>query len=725
MESETFSEQGDILHYILGESRRHYSPEQQELIRRAYELAVKAHEGQFRKSGEPYVTHCVETAKILAEIIRDPVSIAAGLLHDTLEDTSTTYETLEKEFPNTPIAMLVDGVTKISTLKIHSARDQQIETYRHLLLAMAKDLRVIIIKLADRMHNMRTLHHLSAEKQQVIAQETLSLYSALAGRLGMARVKAELEDLSMKYLYPEEYQRLSDQLLKLRDKHETVIQKMINLLRAELGSHGIEAEIQGRRKHLYSIWKKMQRQQVGLESVYDIMAVRVICSGSVDTCYTILGLIHNKWLPIPGRFRDFIATPKENGYRSLHTTVWGPENERIEIQIRTREMHRIAEEGVAAHWRYKEQVSAGQELQEKLQWVRRLVEWLQEVRDPKDFLDSVRVDLGSETVFCFTPRGDIIELPMGSTALDFAYYIHTSVGQTCTGARVNGILVPLRHELRTGDIVEIITAPKAHPSPDWLQIVKTSRARTKIKHWLRQQRLSEENIQKGKDALAKALRARNLPVDWDELQKRVAPFLKNYQVQSFDELCGEIGFGALVASNVVSRAFPEIHHPKEVHKKSVSREKKSQSGGVVLAGGIRNVTVKYAQCCNPVAGDPIIGFVVAGGGMTIHRCDCRILKRLREDPNLISRFQQVEWDANNPPIRKIGIRVECTDRAGLLSDVSSAITESNAFILESKTRSKQDTAVLNFVVQIRNTQHLSLLFSNVKSVKGVVRVSRL
>lgn len=723
MSTDTTPETQDVVDYILGDQKARYSPQELELISRAYEFAARAHAGQTRLSGEPYVHHCVEVTRILVEMLRDPTTLAAALLHDTLEDCNCTLDQLAQLF-GPKVASLVDGVTKISSLKLGGTREERSESLRKLMLAMARDLRVIIIKFADRIHNLRTLEFLPAEKQKRIAQETLDLLAPLAGRLGMSRVKAELEDLSMKYLYPEAYAELSAQLAAHREHHQAVIQKAINILRSDLESHHIVADIHGRAKHIYSIWKKMQRQGIGLDSVYDIMAVRVVCAGTADTCYTVLGIIHNRWRPLDGRFRDFIALPKENGYQSIHTTVLGPENERLEIQIRTREMHRLAEEGIASHWKYKEGVRGEHELEEKLTWLRRLVDWIKDVHDPQDFLSSLKGDLTSETVFCFTPRGDIIEMPKGATALDFAYYVHTSIGETCVGAIVNHRMVPLRYELKTGDVVEIKTSAKGHPSVDWLEIVKTSRARTKIKHWLRSQWLNEENIQKGKEALAKALRARGLPIDWEDLRARIAPMLKHYLAQSFDELCGEIGFGGIAAPTIVGRAYPEVPRSRPRKPKTDRSPRRHVRPVGVVVGDIPEAVVRFAACCGPVPGDPILGFVTVGRGVTIHTERCPTLRRLRDDEQLRPRIIPAHWDLENLPVREVGLRVECTDRVGLLADVTSAITSTNVFIIASKTKSKGDLAVLQFVVQIKNLQQLSQLFSVIRSVKGVLRVTR-
>lgn len=712
----------EIIDYILGEHKTRYREEELALIGRAYEFAAEAHKGQFRKSGEPYINHCVETARNVATLLPDPTSVAAALLHDTIEDCKITAEELSEKF-SPSIAKLVDGVSKVSSLKIDGTRQQQVETFRKLIIAMAQDPRVIVIKFSDRLHNLRTLDFLPPEKQRRIAEETLNLLAPLAGRFGMARLKSEMEDLSMKYLYPEEFQRLHEQLATRRPQFEATIQKVIDALQAEFAKQGIRATLQGRTKHLYSIWKKMQRQQVSLDSVYDIMAVRVICEDDVAACYQVLGIVHHLWTSIPFRFHDYIGNPKPNGYQTIHTTVIGPDNQRIEIQIRTRKMHEIAEEGLAAHWKYKEGVRGDEKWDSMLEWVRRLLEWVKDVSDPNDLFESLKYDLTSETVYCFTPKGQVIELPKGATALDFAYYIHTAVGESCVGARVNGRMVPLRYELNFCDVVEIKTSAKAHPSPDWLNIVKTSRARTKIKHWLRQQRLNAENITKGKDALAKALRSRGLAVDWDQVKERVAPLLKNYGVQSFDELCGEIGFGGIAAPAVVLRAFPEAaaSQPKK-HTGNGRKHNRSRPG--VVVDGLKDVELRFAHCCNPLPGDEIVGYITIGRGVTVHTRNCKFVAHGIGHPELQHRFCDAKWDLSSSQVHEVGLKVECSDRQGLLADVTSAITSRNIFIVGSKTVSRGDKAFLKFCLQVKSLQELQNVFAAVRAVKGVLRVSR-
>lgn len=708
----------EVLEFILGDSKDKYSEADIELIRRAYEFAERCHDGQARKSGEPYISHCVAVARILAERRMDAASLAAGILHDTAEDCEVTHQEISEKF-SPLVADLVEGVTKISSLRFGSRREQQVENLRKMMLAMAKDIRVMIIKLADRLHNMRTLGGLDEDKRDRIARDTMDIYAPLANRLGMTRIKSELEDHCMRWLHPEEYREISRLVSLKRAEREALVRASIETLQRELDTNGIKAEITGRSKHLFSIYQKMIRQQLPFDEIYDLIGLRVICN-SVSSCYDILGSIHNIWRPIHGRFKDYIALPKENGYQSLHTTVVGHSGERLEIQVRTAEMHKFAEEGIAAHWKYKEGRRGKDDMEDKLVWLRRLTEWLNDVRDPGEFMDALQKDVFADTVFCFTPRGDVIELPARSTPLDFAYYIHTSVGDACTGAKVNGKIVPLRSSLNNGDFVEIVTSKLGHPSADWLDIVKTSRARAKIKHYLKTKNF-EPNLERGRDLLAKALRGKNIPLDWTVITAKAQPLLKGYKVQSFDELLAEIGFGGLLAQNVALRLFPEAEAIAKPQPKKGSRRKNSQG---VLVEGIGNTMLRYAGCCNPVPGDPIVGFVTIGRGVTIHNKKCPNLKSTLAADGASAKLVQAEWDLQHPPVRRVSIRVECMDRKGLLADVSSVITGMNIFIIESKTKSRADVAVLKFLIEVKNLEQLNNLFVHLRAVKGVVGLSR-
>ncbi|MBX7243979.1 MAG: bifunctional (p)ppGpp synthetase/guanosine-3',5'-bis(diphosphate) 3'-pyrophosphohydrolase [Candidatus Sumerlaeaceae bacterium] len=712
-----------VLRYILGDSRDKYAESDKALMRHAYEFAREAHKNQKRASGDPYISHCVEVARILAERIIDANSVAAALLHDVIEDCHVDHETLAEEF-NPTVADLVEGVTKISSLHFGSQKEQQAENLRKMILAMTKDIRVIIIKLADRLHNMRTLQHLATEKQVKIARDTMMVYAPLANRLGMTRVKSELEDASMSYLHPEEYRDIAQRIAMKKAERDTIVQKSIERLGRELQQQGIKAEITGRSKHLYSVYMKMTRQDIPFQEIHDLIGLRVLCD-TVPACYEILGTVHKIWRPIHGRFKDYIALPKENMYQSLHTTVVGPRGERIEIQVRTYEMHKFAEEGIAAHWKYKEGIRGKDNLEEKLVWLRRLTEWLNDVRDPGEFMDALQKDVFSDTVFCFTPAGDVIELPAGSTPLDFAYTIHSKLGETCTGAKVNHRMIPLRTTLHNGDFVEIITSKSGHPSADWLDIVKTSRARTKIKHWLKTKNF-QENVERGRELLAKGLRARGLQLDWAVAEATITPHLKAFKLTTFDELLGEVGFGGLLAQQVLQRAYPEAPPADKPQPKKGARviRKQRKSQGVIVEG-LPNTVLRYAGCCAPVPGDKIVGFVTVGRGVAIHQQDCPSLNNIIQEIDAAARLVKAEWDVQHSPMRRVTIRVECQDRQGLLADITGAINSMNVFIVESSTKSKADTATLKFIVEIKSIEQLNNLFNNLRKIKGVVNLSRI
>ncbi|PKO18140.1 (p)ppGpp synthetase [candidate division BRC1 bacterium HGW-BRC1-1] len=708
----------DAVSYILGESRAKYTDDDRSMITRAYEFARLHHTGQVRASGDPYLLHLVETAHILVSLRMDALTIAAGLLHDTIEDCSVTHAQLAEEF-GTPLADLVEGVTKISSLHFGSRREQHVESLRKMILAMASDIRVIIIKLADRLHNLHTLRFLSVERQKKIARDTMEIYAPLANRLGMTRIKGELEDLSMFYLYPGPYREIANRVAMRRTEREQIVQTAIETLRHELLRHNVEAEIVGRPKHLWSIYSKMEKQNLPFEEIFDLMAIRVICR-DVAQCYDILGVVHSMWKPIQGRFKDYIALPKENGYQSLHTTVMGPDGERLEIQVRSAEMHKFAEEGIAAHWKYKEGHKGKHDLEEKLQWLRRLTDWLKDVR-PGEFMDALQQDVFADTVFCFTPRGDVIELPSGSTPLDFAYYIHSNVGETCVGAKVNKKIVSLRATLQNGDAVEIITSKTGHPSADWLDIVRTSRARTKIRHWVKTRHF-DENVERGRDLMAKALRARSLPLEWDDINARLAPLIKAFKATSVEDLYAEIGFGGVMPMSVVQRAYPESDPAPKIQPKKGSRKKPASQG--VVVEGITNAMLRYAMCCSPVPGDPIVGFVTIGRGVTIHHRDCPNLHHSASHKDGEAKMLEAQWDVQHLPLRRVALRIDCFDRAGLLADITSIFTQMNIFILESKTKSKGDAATLKFLIEVKSVEQLNALFAQLRTVKGVNNLGR-
>ncbi|MCX7017198.1 MAG: bifunctional (p)ppGpp synthetase/guanosine-3',5'-bis(diphosphate) 3'-pyrophosphohydrolase [Candidatus Sumerlaeota bacterium] len=703
---------------ILGEAAPRYAPADLALFERAYVFGEKAHEGQKRRSGEPYFSHCIETMRLLAELRMDPATLTAGLLHDVLEDTPVSLEGLRKEFAQ-PIPDLVEGVTKLSSLQFHSDHDRQVESLRKMILAMATDVRVIIIKLCDRLHNMRTLEYLSEAKQRAISRSTLDIYAPLANRLGMWRIRGELEDCAMYYLYPAAYAHLRSMVARKRSVRESIVRRSVEGLGEHLAAGGLQPEITGRPKHFYSIYQKMQRQNLSFDEVYDLIALRVI-TGTVQDCYDIVGRVHALWHPVPGRFKDYVALPKDNGYQSIHTTVIGLGGEVTEIQIRTQEMHRMAEEGIAAHWRYKEGgVSKGQE--DKLVWLRRLVDWLQDVRDPDEFMDALKQDLFSDVVFCFTPKGDVIEMPGGSTALDFAYYIHTELGNQCAGARINRKMVPIRTEVKLGDIVEIIRSRTARPSPGWLEIAKTSRALSKIRHYLRSVDF-DRNRQTGLDALVKALRARGVEIPAADLPERLERSLPSLRAATYDELLSEIGFGSIAATAVAARLAGEAR--KEAAAKPA---KKSPARSQVIVEGLDNALVRMAICCTPMPGDPIIGFVTRGRGVSIHRGDCpNLLRTIQSGEEAADRLVSVRWNRGEQPDRRVSFRVSAEDRPGLLRDVSQVFAQLGLNIIETNTKSyiRNQKAILKMLVLVQNAEQINVALHRLEGVEGVELVTR-
>ncbi|MBN1901877.1 bifunctional (p)ppGpp synthetase/guanosine-3',5'-bis(diphosphate) 3'-pyrophosphohydrolase [Candidatus Sumerlaeota bacterium] len=703
---------------FLADLKKDRSPEDAALIEKAYNFAEEAHRGQKRASGDPYFSHCVAVTRLLLEMEMDTATVCAGLLHDILEDTAVTFNLLQGEFPE-PIPHLVEGVTKISTIRFRSNMEKQAENLRRMILAMAKDIRVIIIKFCDRLHNMRTLQYLPDQKQLIIARDTLDIYAPLANRLGMMQIRSELEDLAMKYLYPDDYQELFDKTRLRAPKRASLIDRTIKILEREIAKRGIHAMIEGRSKHLYGIFQKMRKQNITFEEVYDFTAIRII-TDTLELCYDILGLVHSLWRPIPNRFRDFIALPKENQYQSLHTTVVGLEGEATEIQIRTGEMHRVAEYGVAAHWKYKEGKKGLTDIDLRLQWLRQLIEWLKDIPNPGEFIDALRGDVFADIVFCFTPKGDVVELPKGSTPLDFAYHIHTEIGNLCIGARVNKKYVSLKTPLQSGDVVEIITSNHAHPSRDWLDLVQTSRARNKIKHYLKTKEL-DQYVRIGRDLLQKALKTKGLSLSHPVFLEKLEGVIKSLRENSLDDLLFEIGFGSASASDIAARFGKLEEKPKR------KKGKKSHAPGIILHG-LDNALVRYSKCCNPIPGDPIIGFVTRGRGISIHKSSCPALMRQKiENSGDSSRIVQVEWDSENLPKCQVNLRVVARDRTGLLKDLSGTISQIGLNVEESHSRviSHKNQAVFRFVIFIDDTKQLNDLLNRIKNVPGVISISRI
>jgi GTP pyrophosphokinase len=696
------------------------------LLQRAYLFTERSHEGQQRASGEPYVSHPLEVARLLVDFKMDLSTVTAGLLHDVLEDTHATKVDLVREF-GAEIAELVDGVTKLGKLAFSSREERQAENFRKMLVAMARDLRVLVIKLADRLHNMRTLDYLPADRSRKIAQETLDIYAPLAHRLGMAKVKAELEDLALRAMRPEDYQGLMRRVAKRRLEREAEINQVIAILQKKLGEVSIESQIRGRPKHFYSIWKKMHEDGREFDEIYDLTAVRVVTT-SVRDCYGALGVIHSLWKPVPGRFKDFIAMPKVNMYQSLHTTVIGPKGDPVEIQIRTQEMHRVAEEGIAAHWLYKERKTGRDKFDDAFTWLRQLMESQNEMKDPKEFLDTVRLDLFPDEVYVFTPRGDVKPLPEGASPIDFAYGVHTDVGHHCVGAKVNGKLVPLRYTLQQGDIVEIVTSPAQHPSRDWLKMVKSSRARSKINQWLKVEERAR-SLALGRELFDREAKRHRLSpgtlLGSDEMKK----VLSDSGFSSADELLASVGYGKTSVQQVLGKLAPAVVHEAErpaVPDGRPARSSRKSNGSAVRIRGVDDIMVRFAKCCGPVPGDGIVGFITRGRGLTVHGRDCLTVVRSVLDKE---RLVEVEWDGGAdraPAKRPVRIAVYIgRDRPGLLADITSAISSRHGNITKAEITVTDDRRGMNhFVIEVDDLRQLQGIMQAIREIKDVANVER-
>lgn len=707
----------------LIERVKSYSPNADvDCIERAYRFAENAHRGQYRDSGEAFFQHPLGVAKILAELELDPVTIAAGLLHDVLEDTQVTREELEREF-GSEIVLLVDGVTKLSKIHFRSKEEQQAQSLRKMFLAMAEDVRVVLIKLADRLHNMRTLRHLPVDRQKKIARETLEIYTPLAHRLGMWSIKWEMEDIALRHLEPEAYYALVNRIAKKRKEREGELEQVMATLRERLAAVDLVAEVQGRPKHLYSIYQKMKNQGKDLEEIYDLMAVRIIVE-TVKDCYAALGLVHTLWKPVPGRFKDYIAMPKSNMYQSLHTTVIGPTGEPFEIQIRTREMHYVAERGIAAHWLYKEGNRGQAEFEQKVAWLRQVMEWLREMRDPQEFMETLKIDLFEDEVFVFTPKGDVKSLPAGSTPVDFAFAVHTDIGLRCVGAKVNGRIVPLDYQLNNGEFVQILTAKTPSPSRDWLKFVKTSKARSKIRAWIKEEH-REESIARGHETLERELK--RLGVDAKEaLQSdRLQEVVKRYGFVSTDDLLAAVGFGKITAQQVIGRLLgrEEYERRRKQWKASQPGAKPKQRPGTgIKVKGLENTLVRVSKCCTPVPGDEIIGYITRGRGVSVHRVDCPNLAALDD---VKERKIEVEWDVDEKGAFPVEIAVEAIDRANLLAQIMNTVSEQNTNIGAVNARTnRQQIAYINLTVDITDVNQMYNLIERLRKVNGVLEVHR-
>ena len=700
-------------------------------VLKAFELADKAHEGQFRASGEPYIMHPLAVADILAHLQIDHITLMAALMHDVVEDTSYSKEDLEEMF-GSEVAFLVDGVTKLNQFQYETKEDRQMENYRKMILAMAKDVRVVVIKLGDRLHNMRTLKHMRSDKQKRIAKETLEIFAPLAHRLGIFNVKWELEDLSFRYLEPEKYYDLVDQMKQKRQAREDIVNDTMNQLTKALGEAHIKADIKGRPKHFYSIYKKMKKDNRDLSQIYDLLAVRVIVD-TIPDCYAVLGIAHSLWKPLPYRFKDYISMPKSNMYQSLHTTVIGTMGQPVEIQIRTWEMHRVSEYGVAAHWRYKEGNKNGdKEFDQKVAWLRQVLEW-QDTSNPTELVNALKLDVFSGEVFVFTPKGDVVKLPIGSVPLDFAYRVHTDVGHRCVGAKVNGKIVPLDYTLQNGDIVDIITSKTSKPSLDWLNIVGSSESKSKIRNWFKRENKAE-NIEKGLEALEKE--AKRLNYSWKELiaDNRLQQVTKQLKAGTEEEMFAACGYGGIPVSTVLLRLIELYKKSKEAEESKRSTEqileklksqgqKKTKNGTGVLVKGEAGVMVRMAKCCNPVPGDDIIGYITRGRGVSVHRSDCCSLGHTPED---LERMIEVAWDGASSESFHVGIDIQAYDRAGILMEVMAVLSELKITITNINAKVQEDTknVSINVTVDIRDISQLDFVMTKLRRIREVYTVQR-
>ncbi|MCT4687594.1 MAG: bifunctional (p)ppGpp synthetase/guanosine-3',5'-bis(diphosphate) 3'-pyrophosphohydrolase [Vallitalea sp.] len=726
----------DLLQVI----RKYHPSEDFSMIEKAYQLAKTAHERQLRKSGEPYIIHPLAVAHLLAELELDKESIMAGILHDVVEDTEYTIEYITNEFSK-EVALLVDGVTKLEKIPYSTDKEEiQAENYRKMFLAMSKDIRVILIKLADRLHNMRTLRYKSEEKQKKIAKETLDIYAPLAHRLGISKFKIELEDLSFRYINPEAYYDLVEKIARKRDDRISFVDKIVVDIKGEIDRIGIKAEVDGRPKHFFSIYKKMVGQNKTIDQIYDLFAVRAVVE-SVKDCYGVLGVIHEMYKPIPGRFKDYIAMPKPNMYQSLHTTVIGPEGEPFEMQIRTYEMHRTAEYGIAAHWKYKEgktTQSMEQSEEQKLNWLRQILEWQRDMSDNKEFLDVLKSDLDvfADQVYAFTPSGDVIDLPAGSTPIDFAYHIHSAVGNKMVGARVNGKIVTFDYKIKNGDRIEIITSQNSHgPSRDWLNIIKSSQAKSKINQWFRKE-FKEDNIIRGKELIEKYSKGKGIPLS-DIIKPEFTQAVKRkYGFKDWDAVCAAIGHGGLKEGQIVNRLYEEYKKKiktigksnevvEEVFDINTSTARQSKSGIVVK--GVEDLAVRFSKCCNPVPGDEIIGFITRGRGVSIHRTDCSNIINLSELER--HRLIEAEWqnldEKESSRLYQVEIQIISSNRVGLLYDVSKVLTEERIPVKSLNARSnKGDKSIFNVTMDINGVNQLNKLTKKLRNIEGVEEIIR-
>ncbi|UII55001.1 bifunctional (p)ppGpp synthetase/guanosine-3',5'-bis(diphosphate) 3'-pyrophosphohydrolase [Cytobacillus spongiae] len=718
---------------VIDKTRKYLSEEDVQFVQQAYEYAKHAHREQYRKSGEPYIIHPIQVAGILADLEMDPFTVSAGFLHDVVEDTDISLTDIEDAF-NNEVAMLVDGVTKLGKIKYKSKEEQQAENHRKMFVAMAQDIRVILIKLADRLHNMRTLKHLPAEKQRRISNETLEIFAPLAHRLGISKIKWELEDTSLRYLNPQQYYRIVNLMKKKRAEREQYLDEVVDEMKQRMNEVSIRSDISGRPKHIYSIYRKMALQNKQFNEIYDLLAVRIIVN-SIKDCYAVLGIIHTCWKPMPGRFKDYIAMPKPNMYQSLHTTVIGPKGDPLEVQIRTSDMHRIAEFGVAAHWAYKEgkQVDPGASLETKLSWFREILEFQDDSANAEEFMESLKFDLFSDMVFVFTPKGDVIELPSGSVPIDFSYRIHSEIGNKTIGAKVNGKMVTLDYQLKTGDIVEILTSKHSYgPSKDWLKLAQTSQAKNKIRQFFKKQR-KEENVEKGKELIEKEIRSMDFDIKEILNPDNVKRICEKFNFANEEDMFAAVGYNGITALQVANRLTEKWRKMRDREQeadivnavselKSFPSTKKRESG--VRVSGIDNLLIRLSRCCNPIPGDEIVGFITKGRGVSVHRDDCTNIDQDEARARLIP----VEWETalNNRKEYNVDIEITGYDRRGLLNEVLQAVNETKTNISAVSGRSDRNKmATITMSISILNVNHLQKVADRIKQIPDIYAVRRM